>query len=114
MENKNKVSVIIPCYNDGEYLQEAVESVEKCDKQLYEIIIVDDGSIDNLTKKVLSSMKKKVYRVLKIDHKGPSAARNFGVKHAKFSYLLFLWPYFFLPLKRLLCFYRFSSQFSFI
>ncbi len=90
MENKNKVSVIIPCYNDGEYLQEAVESVEKCDKQLYEIIIVDDGSIDNLTKKVLSSMKKKGYRVLKIDHKGPSAARNFGVKHAKFSYLLFL------------------------
>lgn len=93
MREKNKlpkISVIIPCYNDGRYLPEAVRSVEKCDKDSYEIIIVDDGSSDEKTAEVLGSMEKRGHRVFRIKHKGQSAARNFGVKKAKYDYLLFL------------------------
>lgn len=86
----NKVSIVIPCYNDGKYLLEAIESVEKCDKNLYELIIVDDGSTDKFTIDLMKTLKKKGYIVYMIKHKGQSAARNFGVKKSKFDYLLFL------------------------
>lgn len=85
-----KVSVVIPCYNDGEYLPEAVESVEKCNKDSYEIIIVNDGSIDQKTVEVIESMKRRGCRVFHIGHRGQSAARNFGAMQAKYDYILFL------------------------
>ena len=45
-----RVSIIIPCYNHGQYIREALDSVEKvADKNLYEIIIVNDGSKDVYT-----------------------------------------------------------------
>lgn len=90
MKTKNKVSVIIPCYNDGKCLPEAVLSVEKCNKDLYEIIVIDDGSTDQETDKALDLIEKKGHRVFHIKHAGQSAARNFGVKKAKYSYILFL------------------------
>jgi len=90
VNKENKVSVIIPCYNDGGYLLEAIESVEKCDKDCYEIIIVDDGSTDRRTIELISRLEKRGHRVFHIEHSGQSAARNFGVKNAKYDYLLFL------------------------
>lgn len=88
---KNKMSIIIPCYNDGKYLREAINSVRLCKKDLYEIIIIDDGSEDTETKKVLAelSLEKNII-LIKINHSGQSAARNIGVKAAKYPYLLFL------------------------
>lgn len=80
------VSVIIPCYNHGVYLPEAVESV----RQQYpaiEIIVVDDGSADN-TKAVASQMPGVIY--LYQTNQGLSAARNTGIRHSKGKYLVFL------------------------
>lgn len=84
------VSVIIPCYNDGKYIAEAVESVERCDKDAYEIIIVDDESSDNETIKTLDLMERRGHKVIKIKHSDLAVARNSGVKEAKYSYFLFL------------------------
>ena len=90
IKTENKISVIIPCYNDGKYLPEAVLSVEKCDEGLYEIIIIDDGSYDRKTNETINSMEKKGHRVYRIKHQGQSAARNFGVKKARCPHILFL------------------------
>jgi len=90
LDIKKGVSIVIPCYNDGKYLKEAIESVETCDKNLYELIIVDDGSTDKFTINLFKDLKKRGYSVYRIRHKGVSAARNYGAKISKFQYLLFL------------------------
>lgn len=90
LDKNTGVSVIIPCYDDGKYLMEAVESVEKCDKSIYEIIIVDDGSSDKETLNVLDSMARRGHRVIRINHSDLAAARNAGAKKTKYPYFLFL------------------------
>lgn len=85
---KIKVSIIIPVYNSGKYLLSTLNSINE--KVSTEIIIVDDGSIDSNTIKVLNSLKSKEYKVIKQDNAGTAAARNSGAKLAKGDYLLFL------------------------
>jgi glycosyltransferase involved in cell wall biosynthesis len=52
-----KVSIIIPCYNDGAYIDEAVTSVLGQTFQDFEIIIVNDGSTDKFTNEFLREYK---------------------------------------------------------
>ncbi|TWR27568.1 glycosyltransferase family 2 protein [Mucilaginibacter pallidiroseus] len=88
--DKPLVSVIIPCYNSGKYLPEALDSVTRYhDASVYEIIIVDDGSTDAATIELLNTLKNK-HIVISQENRGPAAARNTGVKAAKGEYLLML------------------------
>lgn len=86
------VSVIIPCYNSGEYISDAIDSVEGYQgKYTYEIIIINDGSTDEDSLRKLKELEQKEkYIVLHQENKGPAAARNTGCYHAKGKYLLFL------------------------
>lgn len=85
------VSVIIPCYNSGQYLREALDSVAAYPaKQVYEVVIVDDGSTDAVTIDLLHQLKQEGYQVIHQVNKGPAAARNTGIKAAKGQYLLLL------------------------
>lgn len=81
------ISVIIPSYNHGNYLGRAIESVLAQTYTNTEIIIVDDGSVDN-TKQVAESFPdvKYVYQ----HNQGLSAARNTGIDKSTGKYLLFL------------------------
>lgn len=81
------VSIIIPCYNHGKYLANAIQSVLSQTYPLVEIIVVDDGSVDD-TKTVCLEYPKVIY-VYQINS-GLSAARNTGVKHATGEFLVFL------------------------
>ncbi|CAM4203926.1 glycosyltransferase [Gillisia limnaea] len=81
------VSVIIPCYNHGKYLAKAIQSVYSQTYQFFELIVVDDGSVDN-TKTVCINYPKVKY--VYQENAGLSAARNTGIKHAKGDYLVFL------------------------
>ena len=84
-----KLSVIIPCYNAGSYLSQAVSSIrnQKTSFSLdTEIIVIDDGSTDGCVEKLQGSDLKILYQV----HQGASAARNYGMKEATGEYLLFL------------------------
>lgn len=84
------VSIIIPCYNSGKYLNEALDSILTYQDNCYEIIIVDDGSTDELTINLLNELKQKGFNIIRKENGGPASARNLGVKHAKGKYLLLL------------------------
>ena len=52
------LSIIIPCYNLGQYLQEAIESVElHANKNIFEIVIVNDGSTEEYTITILAELE---------------------------------------------------------
>ena len=91
-QNINKlISIIIPTYNVENYISRGLES---CINQTYkniEIIVVDDGSIDN-TCKVVEEYIKKDNRIFlyKKDNSGVSATRNLGIHKAKGDYCIYL------------------------
>ena len=83
------ISIIIPCYNMGQYLEEAVSSVLlHPDKEDYEIIVVDDGSDDLVSIEIFEKLKQKGIQIYHQQNKGLSSARNTGIKVAKGSYII--------------------------
>ena len=85
------LSVIIPCYNSGKYLSDALDSIKAyADKSVYEVIIINDGSTDDATIGLLNELPAQGYHVIHQENLGPAAARNIGVKAAKGDYLLLL------------------------
>src|SRR5437899_68511 len=82
------VSVIIPCFNHGEFLMDAVHSVEECARTLYEIIIVNDGSTDPPTVQLLKDLEEKGYNIINQNNQGLAAARNNGIAAATANYIL--------------------------
>jgi glycosyltransferase involved in cell wall biosynthesis len=86
-----EVSVIIPCYNYGRFLQETVGSLQKQSYQKWEAIIVDDGSVDDTASCVaaLAQQDARVRYVYQVNQ-GVSAARNRGVSLARGEFVLFL------------------------
>jgi len=81
------VSVVIPCYNQAHFLGEAVESVLRQSYHLLEIIVVNDGSIDN-TREIAARYPN--VRCIEQSNQGLSAARNTGIRESAGSYVVFL------------------------
>lgn len=82
------VSVVIPTYNRADLLPMAIESVLSQTYERLEILVVDDGSTDD-TKEVVRSYADRVHYIAG-GHRGPSAARNLGMRAATGDYLCFL------------------------
>jgi len=82
------VSVVIPTYNRGWIIREAIDSVLDQDLKAFELIVVDDGSTDN-TQEILSSYRDKI-KVIRQENKGVSAARNKGIVLSSGTYVAFL------------------------
>jgi len=83
-----KISVIVPTYNSEKTIRETIEAVlnQNYPKKKYELIIVDDGSLD----KTVGVVKKfRSVGFFKQKHKGAAAARNLGVKKSKGDIILF-------------------------
>jgi glycosyltransferase involved in cell wall biosynthesis len=83
-----KVSVIIPTYNYGKFIDEALASVFNQTFQDFEIIVIDDGSTDN-TRQRISTYGDRV-RYFYQEQKGPAAARNLGIRESRGEYIAFL------------------------
>ena len=81
------VSVVIPCFNLGAYLDEAVASVRAQTWQDFEIVVVDDGSTDDDTRVRLDRVTAPRTRVLRLPHRGLAAARNAGIAATTGRYL---------------------------
>ncbi|MGH9463243.1 MAG: glycosyltransferase family 2 protein, partial [Vicinamibacteria bacterium] len=88
---KPLVSVIIPCYNQARFLQDAVKSVLAQTYPHWECIIVNDGSTDDTSNvaRMLSSAESRI-QVLEQTNKGLSGARNAGLRIARGQYIQFL------------------------
>ena len=79
------VSVIIPCFNLGAFLAEAIDSTVAQTAPPHEIVVVDDGSTDPETIKVLAKVDPGVARVVRSENRGLSAARNLGIRETSGS-----------------------------
>jgi glycosyltransferase involved in cell wall biosynthesis len=86
-----ELSIIIPCYNHGVFLREALDSIVK-DEILYtyEIIVVDDGSTDEFTLAEFKELTKEGYQIIHQKNMGLGGARNTGIANAKGKYILSL------------------------
>ncbi len=82
------VSVIIPSYNRGWILKEAIDSVLVQDYKHFELIIIDDGSTDN-TRDILKTYGGQIKTITQ-SNKGVSAARNAGIASSTGSLIAFL------------------------
>jgi len=87
-----KISVVIPTYNSSAYLEDALDSVLTQTRAVSEVIVVDDGSIDD-TKKIVGNYVA-IYpdrvKYFYQKNKGPAAARNKGIEEACGNYIAFL------------------------
>ena len=91
--NRPLVTVIVPCFNQGHYLQQAVASALAACSYSLEIIVVDDGSSDPHIERHLAEAKQMapgVVRIHRQTNQGLSGARNSGIALARGKYLQFL------------------------
>jgi len=86
-----RVSVIIPSYNRARLLPETLDCVLSQTVSEIECIVVDDGSSDG-TRELLFEYQARDTRVRYVEqlHKGPSAARNLGIRESRGQYIQFL------------------------
>jgi glycosyltransferase involved in cell wall biosynthesis len=87
MSKSCKVSVIMPCFNHGEFLPEAVESVRNTKRDDIELIVVDDGSTDERTRKEMDALSAQGIIVIRQVNKGLAAARNAAVLASRGDYI---------------------------
>jgi len=88
-------SVVIPLYNKEKYILRAVESVLSQDFKNFELIVVDDGSVDNSLISIKNISDSRV-RVIKQTNQGVGSARNKGMTEANNEWM----PYMTLAVKR--------------
>lgn len=86
-----KVSIIVPCYNQAQYLDEALQSLQKQTYANWECLVVNDGSPDH-TEEVARKWEAKDPRFIYVyqENGGVSSARNLGIKAAKGEFILTL------------------------
>jgi glycosyltransferase involved in cell wall biosynthesis len=88
------ISVIVPCYNQAEYLEELLINVASATAERHEVIIVDDGStqpaIDRIWARLAPASDLQHVRLFRKDNGGLSAARNDGIEAASGRYIQFL------------------------
>jgi len=83
----SKVSIVIPCFNQGHFLGDAISSAMAQDGVISEVIVVDDGSTDD-TGRVAATFPD--VRYIHQENAGLSAARNTGLRVATADYVVFL------------------------
>ena len=89
-KNRALISVIIPVYNHGAELRHAIESVLNQTEQNFEIIVVDDGSEEDIRRVCESFSDERIYLYQNETHKNANAARNRGLAEAKGKYIAML------------------------
>jgi glycosyltransferase involved in cell wall biosynthesis len=90
MTNQSLVSVVMPAYNAGEFISGAVTSILNQTYKNLELIVVNDGSIDD-TQTVLDEFRDRRLRVVtQASNSGLAAARNVGVAEARGDYIAWL------------------------
>lgn len=92
MQHSKKVSIIMPCFNSAEYVEESIYSVINQTHKDWELLIIDDGSSDE-SKDIVKMIQKKEPRIRLLDNrlsKGAAGARNYGLKVCDGRFVCFL------------------------
>ena len=86
-----KISVVLPVYNVANYLRKCLDSLVNQTFEDFEVICVNDGSIDG-TELILEkySSKYKNLKIISVDHGGQGAARNIALNRANGEYIAFI------------------------
>lgn len=82
------VSVIIPCFNHGQYIHEAIDSVLNQTLKDFEIIVVNDGSTEQQTIDILKKINHPKIKVIHTSNQGLASARNNGIREAQAKIIL--------------------------
>jgi glycosyltransferase involved in cell wall biosynthesis len=82
------VSIVVPCFNDGRFLGDAIESAEANLSGNCEIIIVNDGSTDARTLELLKTIESRGHQVIHQENRGLGFSRNVGIGAARGTYIL--------------------------
>lgn len=91
MAKKGCVSIIIPAYNAAATIDECLESVVKQSYSDLEILLIDDGSTDNTFEKGKEwANRDKRIKLIRVENKGVSRARNLGIREARGVFLSFI------------------------
>lgn len=92
MRTKKKLSasIIIPNYNSGKIIEETLDALNAQTIKEFEVIIVDDGSVDNSIDVIKKFDSRFPIKLIKQKNSGPAIARNNGAKNAKSDIILFL------------------------
>jgi glycosyltransferase involved in cell wall biosynthesis len=86
------VSIVLPCYNESEDIRSAIENLEEQSFLDREIIVVDDGSADNSQQIAKETIEKGGFsdaRVVTVEHRGLTAARNVGIRESRSGVIFF-------------------------
>ncbi len=95
MSDPELVSVVIPCYTRGQFLQEAIESVQRQTHVDWEVILVDDGATEHETVAAIEAVERQQplgVRIVREVHGGLPNARNRGFQLARGRYVIPLDP----------------------
>ncbi len=82
-----QVSIVIPCYNHGKFVDDAVDSILNQTFQDFEIFVVNDGSTEEFTVQKLKHYQKPKTRVIHTKNQGLAAARNTAIRQADGKYI---------------------------
>lgn len=86
-----KITVVIPCYNYGAFIADAIRSVKAQTFENWECIVIDDGSTDDSLIKINEAVDHDPkFKVLAQSNRGVAKARNRGAMEAKGEFLCFL------------------------
>ncbi len=98
------VDIIVPNYNKGKYLKEAINSVINQTYKRWKLYIVDDNSIDDSKYYLQKYKKNKNIKIFFLNKNcGPSFCRNFGISKSRSNYIAFLDSDDFWPKNKLSC-----------
>ncbi|MFR0523089.1 glycosyltransferase family 2 protein [Limosilactobacillus reuteri subsp. suis] len=84
------VSIIMPCYNGETFIKETIESVLNQTYQLWELLIIDDGSQDNSVDIIKSYQADQRIKLIQQPNGGSAMARNNGIRHSQGQYMALL------------------------
>lgn len=91
MENNVEISIIVPIYNQEKYLKKCLDSIQSQTFSNFEVILVNDGSIDGseeIALKYVASDSR--FKYFKNENHGLSYSRNFGIQHSQGNYICFI------------------------
>src|SRR5438876_6176025 len=89
MADRPRVSVIVPVFNAGGMVARALDSIAAQTYHDFEVVLVDDGSTDPRTRKLLhAAAQRPGVSLHRTENRGPAHARNLAIEHARGGYIL--------------------------